>query len=1176
VRVKKNANKMDVLSQYKNYLFGSKKSSPKLVVNWLLDENFGDIRKVIKGISKYKVYEKFIFGNPLPKTYEELGLNNHFGYSGDINKLLFWFGLTFEYFQKEINAFLSLKEEFEKSLLLGDYFRAEEILEKIENEICVSLWTIENRLIIAEFDQGLEKNKEILSEINNNKSNSIVSFMADFYSRKTEKNISVQKYHETLNKYLSKFFNYEDIRLVEYFNYRLNFPNYGHFTCFPALIFPELSFSIIDRYMSFIHTCKYILSKDIENIELLHISDIVSKLKLFIKDQNLQNLYVLCNPNNYSETTDDSIKVLEIIDHYTEGDYLSSFFKSKDYMSILPNCIELFEIYLKSLLRLGKDYEPPIDGNCIANDVCLNLFNVLQKNERSSDSISFLRKLTTILGNSNFNNQLFSIIQESPNNDFSRRFLELNSSINNPRMAHAYDDYKKGILFLDRYKEILNKECSTVEFFKTYFIACLEPSKDIKNLKISKQRRDIYHAKILQYHKQFNEAILIYKSILINEPSILVYVYEDIITSLFECLLSIESIDEALDLFVNNFLNNKYLINRMDIQLLLKKIDQSDRRIYRNINVPIFYHCYYSRINGNGKIYASYANFLSYYDIVKPSEIEIIENEFTINKLIYFLRYICIPEVMDSSIYFDNTEEIDIERIKICQFLTFVDKENSDLYFDEISSISKRTLLRKRIQEIDESKIFVDIKGIEKLAGQRLLESFNRYYEITKFTSEENYKVLDLMENLKVGFKDLFGNDVDLFIVEPNSKGLMRASKSQQFIAYKELFYEVRDYFISSNEYGLDTYLSIKIRHGTFLNHVRSVFKAENLITEKNKLTGNYVDNTFWNERIEVELQDEANSLLKEFSKSVDDIISNVSSKWLQIKTEDKNPEGLFNYTYFDSEIYKSMLKHKGITSHLELIHNIINELWFRTEDNLEIVRKKISGELKRLLLQKLNELELALKILFDENGQNVDLLFRSIARCGTGLQNQIERVSQWFTIIENKTMIDFNIEELLETCLELTRTIYPNTSLSVESLVKCKSLYKGTTFTHFVDILSILLDNVVKYSEDLSVSVKFVEENGVLSISFNNKISNLLFEERETYFEKIEDIKRKINTNFNDDKIKKEGGSGFYKVMKILKYDLLVHNASMFIELLDDNLFEVKLNLSTERIVQYDAGTNN
>lgn len=195
-----------------------------------------------------------------------------------------------------------------------------------------------------------------------------------------------------------------------------------------------------------------------------------------------------------------------------------------------------------------------------------------------------------------------------------------------------------------------------------------------------------------------------------------------------------------------------------------------------------------------------------------------------------------------------------------------------------------------------------------------------------------------------------------------------------------------------------------------------------------------------------------------------------------------------------------------------------------------------------------------------------MDLLFRSIAKCGTDLQNQIEKVSVWFTITEGKVIMDYTFAELLETCVEINHTMYPHTGIQIDHDIDSPILFRGSTFTHFVDILTNCFDNVVEYSDDLKVRINIVQESNKLSISFTNTILESLLEDMETYENKIKDIKSKL-LNDNNNRHSREGGSGFLKIQKLLKYDLNIQDCLISIQYIG-NMFETNISIDTERII--------
>lgn len=115
--------------------------------------NFSELCESVDYLDKNlnKRWQQLLWGIPLPKDYSELGDLKELPYLGhNISAELNFLLVAIRKHKLEINLFLNYKEEFEKHLLTNHYQEAELILDKIENEICYSLWTLENRFLIKE------------------------------------------------------------------------------------------------------------------------------------------------------------------------------------------------------------------------------------------------------------------------------------------------------------------------------------------------------------------------------------------------------------------------------------------------------------------------------------------------------------------------------------------------------------------------------------------------------------------------------------------------------------------------------------------------------------------------------------------------------------------------------------------------------------------------------------------------------------------------------------------------------------------------------------------------------------------------------------------------------------------------------------------------------------------
>jgi len=63
---------------------------------------------------------------------------------------------------------------------------------------------------------------------------------------------------------------------------------------------------------------------------------------------------------------------------------------------------------------------------------------------------------------------------------------------------------------------------------------------------------------------------------------------------------------------------------------------------------------------------------------------------------------------------------------------------------------------------------------------------------------------------------------------------------------FEQLFMIIRDQFLFNPKYGLDIYLSTRIRHGTLVNRLRNHFEDNHLVT--NKSNERYLPNVYWTE----------------------------------------------------------------------------------------------------------------------------------------------------------------------------------------------------------------------------------------------------------------------------------------------------------------------------------------
>lgn len=132
--------------------------------------DYSDICYIVDNLGENdKKVIDYVYGNSIPNSIGELGDSKVlYGDSTDaFEKEINWSLLAIRRYSEKLQFFINKKSEYEKALIIGDYKKANIILDTIEEEVCISLWGIEQRFILIEIEKGLKENTKYLNDINN-------------------------------------------------------------------------------------------------------------------------------------------------------------------------------------------------------------------------------------------------------------------------------------------------------------------------------------------------------------------------------------------------------------------------------------------------------------------------------------------------------------------------------------------------------------------------------------------------------------------------------------------------------------------------------------------------------------------------------------------------------------------------------------------------------------------------------------------------------------------------------------------------------------------------------------------------------------------------------------------------------------------------------------------------
>ncbi|MBC8986699.1 hypothetical protein H9X96_13020 [Pedobacter sp. N36a] len=1035
------------LEEFKKGLFNQKQNKRVLIGNLKLSENINDLRKVFKHYHTNPLFKTLIGKSDKPMSINDLVEVRTIGYTKELFQELNWTIVNCEQHSNHINSFLIKKHSYETKFLLGEYDTAGALLKEIKQEHGISIWLLENELLLKEFKDGVKENWSLLSELSKTISNPYVLFFLEKLSKRAEKNISYFRYKNLFSNLANELgvasvFN-------EYLCFRFSYSSFVGYANFDYYLWLENQFPIIDRYLSMID----ILSELATNHKFGETEEF--KSRIFNLNQNFQDARLKQLQNWIDKTLTyilpESNIALSIFDLFGYQKYEECIDLISDYIEENPMCIELYEIYVKSLIELRKEFIPINSGRVLINQILESLYNIYSRSETNEESVENLLKVIQSFSSTSWAKVLLGQVANKIN--FSAtvgnylHYSFINSKINNPRTIVAFKNNHTA--YYGAFKAIYPQSISV----KIQGYVCSIES-ELAELVVTK--KDIYEGRRLLKSNNFDKAVTHYEKIL-YEQSLTIPYYEEVIQNLYRCYISTSKLSHAIKLYCHNFLENKYLISSLEANDLIHAIDQIDiMLVSENIELPMFFNIVGSDFYSQ---YVAYDSFLSSIGVDRATDIA----DFTIydqKAVIYFLKNVCKSDVMHYSLSFESSDDIENERIAICRLLTELDAGNDLEYFEEIADITQKSSIRNAIREVNKGKITININQLKSAEALNIKESFSRFRELASFTRNKDLVAIDSTSEILKSYLSNFENENELFdkVVFTNDPA---------FITFKLMFLEIRDKFILSKEYGLDGYLSTRIRHGTLKNHLRSLFESLNLITQKTN-EDTYIENIYWENKLQNEgLNQFLQESLKTFSREIDNLADYIIKELIQVKTEKylEKKSALFDYS-FTQEALGSIFKHvrdanfKDYNEFLDLITNI---LIGRTEDNLTIVRDVLTNQVQEKFHLIITQLQNSIKLY--EIDKHLPELSSSILKSNTDIQQELENIAAWFNLTEQSSNLILNNETIIKTAIEITNSIYPNNKIHPTINDETDLYLSGPYCSQLIYINRILLDNIITHS---------------------------------------------------------------------------------------------------------------
>lgn len=1020
-----------------------------------------------------------------------------------------------------INQYLRLKKELDLATAIQKYDDAYNLLTQLDTNVSVSILGTYYRLKLTCLDKGITACTQLYNRIY--KENPILSFTSYIALKSASVELLFENEIEKLYRLLEGEGERNDIYnlfIAFAFPYK-NFQNDGWLKFLPCT-------SIIDLYEGFLLQISKLPRERFKDKSL---KNIIDELAIKIHDERLLKYHALLNPSSPNSSIYSEENLL--IEKYYSGDYEHIFNYGQDYLRRNPFEATIIDIFYKSCRKINKYPNNLFPEESLAEQV----HTCYQMSLANTDSSEIYRT------------QLRNICIAWYTIPHLRHIFQLFFDIDNLKQESVYINF---------WRYSLIPEIRDALFYQTREDAI----KYLENTGYNHQNSVSISILRSQYNDTYNQSsTLLYgfkdediPNLLndINCGNIAPILTGTILSQLFERLMKTGHYPDAICAFVNFRLSNPHIpiyINKTSLFKILT--DAEDKKIPNQLELSIFY----TMINADiYKRYLAYKRYIKKKEIQKASEI---------HGPLDALHQYFIGKVVDRNVLtyhvanFETDEEIITERIELCQKM--LSETNEKIYADEITLMIKEQEVSTLAQQVNDSKIHVDIQPLinSELSPERLM--FDTFSEVDD--NLKTYDIKDLKGILNIVRSQYEGQTVFLKYESPTVK--------YKHLLFHQIALNIRDKFLFDPKYGLDKYLSARIRHGTLITQLRNHFLQHSLVTNK-KDGGEYLRTNPWTQRDDVILpndnKEKINNRLLKFTEWLDEQLREIKEEKIQIRTESNNTKriGMFNYSEeLMEEMLDGLIRNK-FESFDAFVHSVINLLWKQTNDVLQNIRdffKQYQGDVMR----ELSKLQNDIVPLMSTTPKIANDFKDTITACKTEFQTDISIVSNWFKP-EQSNVRFFTIQQAVDTSLAVINKINQGALTFSNVSILDTEHYNGEYFNSFHDIFHDLMNNVLGY-ETKRPSIKgqgkieIKNTNSTLQITMSNPICKNDIEE----LQKIILDQKNIPSRIAGGKTRKEGNSGCMKIYSTVMYSLGTGNT--YENTLEDGQFVSEIQINTSNL---------
>lgn len=1088
--------------EYKNTKLLNKQAMCLKNLKTLLDDTYFD--KFFEEIAGNRNTAHYVNENLFPSDCSMVGRYREAGFSQNLKYEIRWNFKVFDCCAELLNAFIELKEKYDVLILKGKYQDALQLLKKANEEYGCSLWYLENYIFL----------KKVLGEKDTfDPGRNFISSLVNFWEMRSASEVSSRDYDYYVKREIAKYVNVypEQVSLASFYTYLIA-PHAFEMTETSIMHILEYMYKmpLIDRYLFFIDILEYALMQDAQCELRKSVVEYAHYLEK-IKDGYVSTFLFVTSNSVDRKRFKVELSNVEIKDMFVEGRLLEAYNISKSLLKNNPENIDNINLYVELAQILDADME--LDS--LPQNVALiirALSSIFSIDDSYNDSIDKIYKI------------IFSCIHAKWARKLFNGITKTCQPVDSPSQITATRYFCFGELGIETVCEWLSSDDAL-----DYFTSAQLPKSSYLEMRINCLKQNFAETVSNSKNENLNKLLLlencydvsIFKDML-EDKSISAIYLNRMVKIFWRNMKKGEYFVEGIDYFLKRFFTREEYAIIAPLEEFLDFVLSGEMKEKAELRTPILlyiYSAYFDR-KKTSDLTIVCEDFFYFNKIERPSEMDIQDEKYDNEQFIFFLRYVCIPQILGPVLLsLRSAKELDKERINICQYLMQIDPDNEKEYAQEIQEITQKLVVNEGLVSIDNSKIHVNTNGIKSQISKNLRSDFNNYMYY------RNHTLNPIMEKLR----EIEGFEKYSFIT----------SDSVQL--FEEIVRTIRNEFVSGGEYGLDGYLSINIRHGTLEGEIKAPLAKYDLLTPYLTEKQQYDVNSRWLFKIKDAVDaGHARDAIVELNQEVENIIKYLKNKLIQVSTEEKPTEGIFDYSLSSTNIQYLQRFIAEDTTFEQFIDIVFEYLWQMTEYNLEKMQNLIRNEISQRFVAEFSKLAQIYKAI-DAKVEFPEAL-RWLNEVQTDVDNALNRIGLWFRRSSESKPADFELDLAFQMGLQMIKNIHPEKQFEVVELKK--EIYHpiaGDFLKNYRDIFYTLFDNVSAYALPIQGIIRVwcelkIEGNYVLIKMSNDCDCSYDIDKRQ---KKLDSELQLLGKPGYLAKAKQEGGSGIPKIYKVMSVDL-------------------------------------